>query len=62
VFTRENTNGRIIVDGGSEDLRGVSPGNSKSIDVTVPFYIGGVDLETATFATDNTQVSSGIEI
>jgi len=45
-----------LLDGGAEDLRGVSPGNSKSIDVVVPFYIGGIDLETATFATDNTQV------
>jgi hypothetical protein len=56
VFWREQKNGRLTVDEQAV-YNGVSLGNTRSINVAVPYYVGGMPEESAKAATGNLAVS-----
>ena len=55
-FSREQQTGRLVIDG-EEVATGLSQGTTKSINISPPFYVGGMPTEAAEAASGNLRVS-----
>ena len=56
TFSRQQTNGRLTVDD-VDKVEGTSKGNTKSINVSPPFFVGGITEKLANLTTNPLKVS-----
>jgi len=50
TFTRNQNEGRLIIDNGRESFTAVAGGRTKTVEINAPYYIGGLPLDVATAA------------
>jgi len=56
IFSRDGTHGTLDIDDQSETLLLSSSGQSRTVEVTAPYYVGGMPNDVASNAAHNLEV------
>lgn len=56
TFSRNNSEGTLIMDNGAEVVNVVSPGTLRTVEVQPPYFIGGLSTDVVTAAATNVEV------